>query len=106
MARDHRATGRRRATKLLGVRAVIAQSFERIHRSNLIGMGVVPLQFQEGESWQVFGLRGDETVTISGLSEGLKPRSQLSLEIQRAMAPPLWFRFNAGLIRWMSSITS
>ncbi len=79
-SRDWAAKG----TKLLGVRAVIAQSFERIHRSNLIGMGVVPLQFQEGESWQVFDLRGDETVTISGLSEGLKPRSQLSLEIQRA----------------------
>jgi aconitate hydratase len=79
-SRDWAAKG----TKLLGVRAVIAQSFERIHRSNLIGMGVIPLQFQEGESWQVFELRGDETVTISGLSEGLKPRSQLSLEIQRA----------------------
>ncbi|MDP1701205.1 MAG: aconitate hydratase AcnA [Aestuariivirga sp.] len=79
-SRDWAAKG----TKLLGVRAVIAQSFERIHRSNLIGMGVVPLQFQEGESWQVFDLRGDEIVTISGLSEGLKPRSQLSLEIQRA----------------------
>jgi aconitate hydratase len=79
-SRDWAAKG----TKLLGVRAVIAQSFERIHRSNLIGMGVIPLQFQEGESWQVFDLRGDETVTISGLSEGLKPRSQLSLEMQRA----------------------
>ncbi len=79
-SRDWAAKG----TKLLGVRAVIAQSFERIHRSNLIGMGVVPLQFQEGESWQVFGLRGDETVSISGLAEGLKPHSQLSLEIQRA----------------------
>ena len=79
-SRDWAAKG----TKLLGVRAVIAQSFERIHRSNLIGMGVVPLQFKEGESWQTFGLRGDETVSISGLAEGLKPRSQLSVEIQRA----------------------
>ncbi len=79
-SRDWAAKG----TKLLGVRAVIAQSFERIHRSNLIGMGVVPLQFKEGEGWQVFDLRGDETVSISGLAEGLKPRSQLSLEIQRA----------------------
>ena len=79
-SRDWAAKG----TKLLGVRAVIAQSFERIHRSNLIGMGVVPLQFKEGESWQTFGLRGDESVTISGLAEGLKPRSQLSVEIQRA----------------------
>jgi aconitate hydratase len=79
-SRDWAAKG----TNLLGVRAVIAQSFERIHRSNLIGMGVIPLQFQEGESWEVFNLRGDETVTISGLSEGLKPRSPLTLEIQRA----------------------
>ncbi|MGB8314634.1 MAG: aconitate hydratase AcnA [Aestuariivirga sp.] len=79
-SRDWAAKG----TKLLGVRAVIAQSFERIHRSNLIGMGVVPLQFKEGESWQTFGLNGDETVSISGLAEGLKPRSQLSIEIQRA----------------------
>jgi aconitate hydratase len=78
-SRDWAAKG----TKLLGVRAVIAQSFERIHRSNLIGMGVVPLQFKDGESWQTFGLRGDESVTISGLAEGLKPRSQLSVEIQR-----------------------
>jgi aconitate hydratase len=79
-SRDWAAKG----TKLLGVRAVVAQSFERIHRSNLIGMGVIPLQFREGESWQTFGLRGDESVTISGLAEGLKPRSQLWVEIQRA----------------------
>ena len=72
-SRDWAAKG----TRLLGVRAVIAQSFERIHRSNLIGMGVVPLQFREGESWQTLGLKGDETVTIKGLAEGLKPRATL-----------------------------
>ncbi|MBI2717192.1 MAG: aconitate hydratase AcnA [Rhizobiales bacterium] len=79
-SRDWAAKG----TRLLGVRAVIAQTFERIHRSNLIGMGVVPLQFKEGESWQSLGLRGDETVTIHGLAEGLKPRAMLKVEITRA----------------------
>ena len=58
-SRDWAAKG----TKLLGVRAVIAQSFERIHRSNLVGMGVLPLVFEEGTSWQTLGLKGDETVT-------------------------------------------
>jgi aconitate hydratase len=79
-SRDWAAKG----TRLLGVRAVIAQSFERIHRSNLIGMGVVPLQFREGESWQTLGLKGDETVTIKGLAEGLKPRAALTVAITRA----------------------
>ena len=78
-SRDWAAKG----TRLLGVRAVIAQSFERIHRSNLIGMGVVPLQFREGESWQTLGLRGDETVIIKGLADGLKPRAALTVEITR-----------------------
>ena len=62
-SRDWAAKG----TRLLGVRAVIAQSFERIHRSNLIGMGVLPLQFAEGESWQTLGLDGTETISIEGL---------------------------------------
>ena len=62
-SRDWAAKG----TKLLGVRAVIAQSFERIHRSNLVGMGVLPLVFEEGTSWQTLGLKGDETVSIAGL---------------------------------------
>jgi aconitate hydratase len=77
-SRDWAAKG----TRLLGVRAVVAQSFERIHRSNLIGMGVIPLQF--GESWQTLGLRGDETVSINGLAEGLKPRSAITVDITRA----------------------
>ena len=79
-SRDWAAKG----TRLLGVRAVIAQSFERIHRSNLIGMGVIPLQFKDGESWQTLGLKGDETVTIKGLAKGLKPRATLTVEITRA----------------------
>jgi len=76
-SRDWAAKG----TLLLGVRAVIAQSFERIHRSNLIGMGVVPLQFKDGESWQSVGLKGDERVTLHGLAKGLKPRQMMRLEI-------------------------
>ena len=79
-SRDWAAKG----TKLLGVRAVIAQSFERIHRSNLIGMGVIPLQFKDGESWQSLGLKGDELVTINGLAEGLKPRSMITVDIVKA----------------------
>ena len=79
-SRDWAAKG----TKLLGVRAVIAQSFERIHRSNLVGMGVLPLVFEEGTSWQTLGLKGDETVTIHGLGETLKPRQKLDAEIRRA----------------------
>jgi aconitate hydratase len=65
-SRDWAAKG----TLLLGVKAVIAQSFERIHRSNLVGMGVLPLQFQDGDSAQSLGLSGHETFTIEGLSEG------------------------------------
>jgi aconitate hydratase len=76
-SRDWAAKG----TKLLGVRAVIAQSFERIHRSNLVGMGILPLTFKDGESWQTLGLKGDEVVTIRGLEAGLKPRQTLDAEV-------------------------
>ena len=79
-SRDWAAKG----TKLLGVRAVIAQSFERIHRSNLVGMGVAPLVFEEGTSWQTLGLKGDETVSIAGLAGELKPRQKLIAEITSA----------------------
>ncbi|MGB7206617.1 MAG: aconitate hydratase AcnA [Anderseniella sp.] len=76
-SRDWAAKG----TALLGVRAVIAQSFERIHRSNLIGMGVLPLQFQGSDSWETLGLKGDETVTINGLEDKLKPQQMFDVEI-------------------------
>jgi aconitate hydratase len=76
-SRDWAAKG----TRLLGVRAVICQSFERIHRSNLVGMGVLPLTFEEGTSWQSLGLKGDEKVTIRGLQGDLKPRQKLTAEI-------------------------
>ncbi|HLW93501.1 MAG TPA: aconitate hydratase AcnA, partial [Roseiarcus sp.] len=79
-SRDWAAKG----TKLLGVRAVIAESFERIHRSNLVGMGVLPLVFEEGASWKTLGLKGDETVTIRGLAADLKPRQTLEAEIASA----------------------
>jgi aconitate hydratase len=75
-SRDWAAKG----TRLLGVRAVIAQSFERIHRSNLVGMGVLPLVFDDGMSWQTLGLSGAETVTIQGLAE-IKPRQRVAVTI-------------------------
>jgi aconitate hydratase len=76
-SRDWAAKG----TVLLGVRAVVCQSFERIHRSNLIGMGVLPLVFEEGTTWQTLGMKGDEQVTIRGLHGELKPRQRLIAEI-------------------------
>jgi aconitate hydratase len=78
-SRDWAAKG----TKLLGVRAVIAQSFERIHRSNLVGMGVAPFTFPDGVSWQTLGLSGNETVTIRGI-ETVKPRQTLEAVITDA----------------------
>ena len=76
-SRDWAAKG----TKLLGVRAVIAESFERIHRSNLVGMGVLPLQFKV-DGWQKLALTGDEIVSIRGLNE-LSPRRTLTVELYR-----------------------
>jgi len=76
-SRDWAAKG----TRLLGVRAVVAESFERIHRSNLVGMGVLPLQFTQ-EGWHKLGLTGEEIVTIRGLTE-LAPRKQLIVEMYR-----------------------
>jgi aconitate hydratase len=78
-SRDWAAKG----TILLGVRAVVAESFERIHRSNLVGMGVLPLQFQGGDSWRSLGLKGDETVTVNGVDK-LTPRSVATLSISDA----------------------
>ena len=79
-SRDWAAKG----TRLLGVRAVVAQSFERIHRSNLVGMGVLPLTFEPGTSWSTLNLKGDEEVTILGLGDSLKPRQKMSMEIKYA----------------------
>jgi aconitate hydratase len=77
-SRDWAAKG----TVLLGVRAVIAESFERIHRSNLVGMGVLPLQFREGESAATFCLTGEEEYTIGGIA-GLKPRQDVEVQVKR-----------------------
>src|SRR5438132_549779 len=79
-SRDWAAKG----TKLLGVRAVAAQSFERIHRSNLVGMGVLPLQFEEGTSAQTLSLDGTETFDVTGLEGTLRPRQKAKLVIRRA----------------------
>jgi aconitate hydratase len=79
-SRDWAAKG----TRLLGVRAVVAESFERIHRSNLVGMGVLPLQFQDGMNRQALKLDGTETFDVAGVAAGLKPRMQLDLIVRRA----------------------
>jgi aconitate hydratase len=78
-ARDWAAKG----TRLLGVRAVIAESFERIHRSNLIGMGVLPLLFAEGMSWKSLELKGDELVSLKGLAD-IKPMQWLEADVTYA----------------------
>jgi len=79
-SRDWAAKG----TRLLGVRAVVAQSFERIHRSNLVGMGVLPCQFKEGMNAQSLKLVGTETFDLTGFESGIAPRQELTLTIHRA----------------------
>jgi len=79
-SRDWAAKG----TLLLGVRVVIAESFERIHRSNLVGMGVMPLEFTAGQSAKSLGLTGRETLDVEGLSSGLKPGKRVKV---RATSP-------------------
>jgi aconitate hydratase len=79
-SRDWAAKG----TRLLGVRAVVAESFERIHRSNLVGMGVLPCQFREGQSAKSLALDGSEVFDLTGLEAGISPRQEVTLTIQRA----------------------
>ncbi|MGF1457572.1 MAG: aconitate hydratase AcnA [Leptolyngbyaceae cyanobacterium] len=79
-SRDWAAKG----TRLLGVKAVIAESFERIHRSNLVGMGVLPLQFEAGTTRQTLNLDGTETFDLTGLSDGIQPGMMLTLVVHRA----------------------
>jgi aconitate hydratase len=78
-SRDWAAKG----TLLLGIRAVMAESYERIHRSNLVGMGVLPLQFAEGESAESLGLTGQEVFDIAGLSDGLEPLQKLRVRAKK-----------------------
>jgi aconitate hydratase len=79
-SRDWAAKG----TRLLGVKAVLAESFERIHRSNLIGMGILALQFKDGMSRQSLKLDGTETFDITGVESGLTPRKDIDVRITRA----------------------
>jgi len=79
-SRDWAAKG----TALLGVKCVAAQSFERIHRSNLVGMGVLPVQFKDGTSAQTLKLDGTETYDVMGLNASMKPQQDLTLRITRA----------------------
>lgn len=84
MAGDELGTGSSRdwaakGTDLLGIRATIGKSYERIYRDNLIGMGVLPLQFEDGEGWEELGLEGDEYFEISGLEDGLEPNAELDV---------------------------
>jgi aconitate hydratase A / 2-methylisocitrate dehydratase len=78
-SRDWAAKG----TLLLGVRAVLAESYERIHRSNLVGMGVIPLQFKPGQNAESLGLTGKEQISVTGISGELKPRPDVSVEVER-----------------------
>ena len=78
-SRDWAAKG----TRLLGVRAVIARSFERIHRNNLVGMGVLPLQFKDGNGWRQLGLKGDELFDILDIDAGIKPQQDVRLVVTR-----------------------
>ncbi|MDD4455327.1 MAG: aconitate hydratase, partial [Candidatus Methanomethylophilaceae archaeon] len=78
-SRDWAAKG----TALLGVKAVLARSFERIHRSNLVGMGILPLQFKEGMSAQSLGWDGSETFDIMGLTGELRPQQEITLRVRR-----------------------
>ncbi len=83
-SRDWAAKG----TRLLGVRAVVAQSYERIHRSNLVGMGVLPLQFPEGVSAASLGLTGTETFDLAGLGQALRPRQEIALTVRQSDGSP------------------
>ncbi|HEY8201274.1 MAG TPA: aconitase family protein, partial [Actinomycetota bacterium] len=92
-SRDWAAKG----TALLGVRAVIAESFERIHRSNLVGMGVLPLQFTRGQSAASLGITGKETFTIRGLAGGPTPHQRLEVEVIREDGEPFSFEVEARI---------
>jgi aconitate hydratase len=92
-SRDWAAKG----TLLLGVRAVLVESFERIHRSNLIGMGVLPLVFKPGESVDTLGLTGREVFTIEGLGDDIAPKSELTIHARREDGSVLTFQAIARL---------
>ena len=82
---------------LQGIRAAIAESYERIHRSNLVGMGILPLQFLPGENRTTVGLNGDEVFDIGGIAEGLAVRKQLTVTARRADGTEIKFQAIARL---------
>jgi aconitate hydratase len=95
-SRDWAAKG----TRLLGVKAVVAASFERIHRSNLVGMGVLPLQFHDGTNAQSLGIDGSETFSITGLSDEIRPGQEVALEIRKngeARTVPVKLRIDTAI---------
>jgi aconitate hydratase len=92
-SRDWAAKG----PQLLGVRAVIAESFERIHRSNLVGMGILPLQFKQGESKESLSLTGREVYDIEGIEQGLKPRQEVTVKVTREAGSTFSFQTVARL---------
>ncbi len=92
-SRDWAAKG----TNLLGVRAVLAQSYERIHRSNLAGMGVLPLEFKNGQSYESLGLKGDEIFDFEGIDEKLKPRQDIKVAAKSPSQSPIEFLMTARL---------
>jgi hypothetical protein len=94
-SRDWAAKG----TDLLGVRATIAESYERIFRDNLVGMGVLPLQFQEGDSWESLGLDGSEIIAIRGLDNGLDVNDELTVLAERADGSTVEFPVLPRLVR-------
>jgi aconitate hydratase len=92
-SRDWAAKG----TLLLGVRATLAESYERIHRSNLVGMGVLPLQYQPGENRESLGLSGEEVFSITGIAQGLTPGKQVQVTATRADGHTITFAAIARL---------
>jgi aconitate hydratase len=92
-SRDWAAKG----TSLLGVKAVIAESFERIHRSNLVGMGLLPLQFMPGENSTTLGITGREIVSLDGLDEHISPNSQVTVRLIRDDLSVFYFHAIARL---------
>jgi aconitate hydratase A / 2-methylisocitrate dehydratase len=96
-SRDWAAKG----TALLGVKAVVAQSYERIHRSNLVGMGVLPLQFKEGTTAATLGIDGSETYDILGVDDDIRPRQDVTMVVHRAggrgEAVPLTLRIDTPI---------
>ena len=92
-SRDWAAKG----TLLLGVKAVIAESYERIHRSNLVGMGVLPLQFKDGQNAESLGLDGHETFDILGLNNALAPQSEVVVKADKANGGSLEFKADVRL---------